>query len=106
MPLPISGSSEPLTMSSREIADLTGKRHDNVRADIEKMASDLSLTFQEKVEPSVGGRPAKVFHLPKRECLILVSGYDVGLRAKIIKTIRHLVAEGVVSGNETPSLDA
>ena len=38
----------PLSMSSREIAELTGKRHDNVRADIERMAGDLSLTLQEK----------------------------------------------------------
>jgi phage regulator Rha-like protein len=42
-------------MSSREIAELTGKRHDDVRADIAKMAHDLSLTFQEKAEPSEGG---------------------------------------------------
>jgi len=55
-----------LTMSSCEIAELTGKRHDNVRADIEKMAAELSLTFQEKPEASSGGRPAQVYLLPKR----------------------------------------
>lgn len=80
----------PLTMSSREIAELTGKRHDNVRADIEKMAKDLSLNFQEKAEPSDGGRPSKVYYLPKRETLILVSGYDVVLRAKIIDRWQEL----------------
>lgn len=78
------GNGSPLTMSSQEIADLTGKRHDNVRADIEKMGRELSLTFQEKSEPSEGGRPTKVFHLDKRETLILVSGYRVDLRAKIV----------------------
>ena len=61
----------PLTMTSREIAELTGKDHDNVRRDIKNMEEGLSLSFEEKVEPSNGGRPSKVFLLPKRESLIL-----------------------------------
>ena len=36
-------SSNVLTMSSLEIAELTGKRHDNVMADIEKMLKDLEI---------------------------------------------------------------
>ena len=46
------------TMSSREIAELTGKEHDNVRRDIQKLATDLSLTFEEMTQPSTGGRPS------------------------------------------------
>jgi len=74
------------TMSSVEIADLTGKRHDHVVRDIRKMLSDLgapSPQFWGKV-PSQGGRPLEVANLPRRECLILVSGYSVELRARII----------------------
>jgi phage regulator Rha-like protein len=82
--LAIHGAIADPTMSSREIAELTGKRHDNVRADVERMATDLSLKIQEKPESSNGGRPTKVFHLSKRETLILVSGYSVELRARII----------------------
>lgn len=73
-----------LTMSSLEIAGLTGKRHDNIVRDVRKMATDLglSLTFEEK---SAGnGRPLVIVNLPKRETLILVSGYSVEMRARII----------------------
>lgn len=81
------------TMSSREIAELTGREHDNVRRDIKNMALALSLTFEEKVEPSTGGRPSKVYHLSKRESLILVSGYSVELRARIIDRWEQLERE-------------
>jgi phage antirepressor YoqD-like protein len=85
-------SKRPLAMSSREIADLTGKQHDNVRRDIIKMAEDLSLSFEEKAEASTGGRPSKVFLLPKRETLILVSGYSIVMRATIIDRWQELEA--------------
>ncbi|QCG76482.1 DNA-binding protein [Klebsiella phage vB_KpnM_FZ14] len=78
------------TMSSREIAELTGKEHDNVRRDISKMAHDLSLTFEEKVMPSNGGRPSRVFLLNKENTLILVSGYSIKMRAAIIRRWQEL----------------
>lgn len=86
-------SSGVQTMSSREIAELTGKQHDNVRRDIKNMAAELSLTFEEKVEPSFGGRPFKVYELSKRETLILVSGYSLPMRAKIIDRWQELEAQ-------------
>jgi phage antirepressor YoqD-like protein len=86
------------TMSSADIADLTGKRHDHVVRDIRKMLDGL------KSQP-VGGLPnfggtyidaqgkaQPCFNLPKRECLILVSGYSVELRAKIIDRWMELEA--------------
>jgi phage antirepressor YoqD-like protein len=84
--LPVAPDGAPHTMSSVEIADLTGKRHDHVIRDIRKMLADLgnpSPHFWGKV-PSKGGRPMEVANLPRRECLILVSGYSVDLRARII----------------------
>ena len=74
------------TMSSLEIAKLTGKRHDHVMRDIEKMFAELNIhaphfwgTYKTKQGNEYG-----CFNLPKRETLILVSGYNIQLRAKII----------------------
>lgn len=81
-----------LTMSSREIAELTGKRHDHVMRDIEKILDELKIG-----RPTFGGtyisKQNKVlpcYNLPKRETLILVSGYSVELRAKIIDRWQEL----------------
>jgi len=84
---------EAPTMSSREIAKLTGKRHDNVMADIRKMLAELEptdlLTFQ-VIEKDGRNRDQPVYRLPKRETLILVSGYSVELRARIIDRWQEL----------------
>lgn len=78
-----------LTMSSVEVAELTNKRHDNVVVDIKKMirelwpivsnAPDFTGTYKTKQ-----GNDYRCYNLPKREAMILVSGYSVSLRARII----------------------
>ncbi|WP_273724417.1 Rha family transcriptional regulator [Bartonella sp. AU18XJBT] len=75
-----------LTMSSREIAELCDKRHDNIVRDIRQICTDLKIEvskFQGNYKDSTG-RKLICYKLPKRECLILVSGYSTVLRAKII----------------------
>ena len=65
-----------LTMTSREIAELTGKQHKHVLEDIRKMLAELGLTlagFTADVLDSYG----RTQPLPKRETLILVSGYNL-----------------------------
>lgn len=90
-------SSAVCTMSSREIAELTGKRHDHVMRDIRAMLVEL---HGDDVIPSFGaiyrdayGRERACFDLPKRETLILVSGYSVSMRAKIIDRWQELEAQ-------------
>lgn len=80
------------TMTSREIAELTGKRHDHVLRDIETMVSELGGTPPQIWGdlPDSYGRPQRVAHLPKRECLILVSGYSIAMRARIIDRWQEL----------------
>lgn len=89
------------TMTSREIADLTGKEHRNVMRDIRTMLVELHgedrlLSFEQTVErPNPSGGAAInsiVFVLPKREALVLVSGYSVELRAKIVDRWQDLEA--------------
>ena len=88
------------TVSSREIAELCGKRHDNVMADIRKMldeldiyAPDFSGTFitEQGNQYECFNLPKReCLNLPKRECLILVSGYNVKIRTKIIDRWQQL----------------
>jgi phage antirepressor YoqD-like protein len=81
-----------LTMTSREIADLTVKEHTNVMRDIRHMLELLkkdAISFEGIYQDSYGrGKPC--FKLPKRETLILVSGYSVKLRARIIDRWQEL----------------
>jgi phage regulator Rha-like protein len=84
-----------MTMSSREIADLCEKRHDNVMRDIREMLGELHgqggiLKFEDTHRNSQNGQAYPIFRLPKRETLILVSGYRLDLRAKIIDRWQEL----------------
>lgn len=88
-------SSTPATMSSREIAELTGKEHKNVLADIRNMLEKLKIDcadFSAQYKDSTG-RSLPCFNLPKRETLILVSGYDIPMRARIIDRWQELEAQ-------------
>lgn len=81
-------------MTSREIADLTGKEHKNVLADIRAMLEGLGQTSAEFSAdlPDAYGRLQSAFLLPKRETLILVSGYSVAVRARIVDRWQQLEA--------------
>lgn len=82
-------------MDSREIARLTGKRHDNVLRDIEEQLGQLEggvLRFEDTYQNDQNGQTYRCYLLPKRECLILASGYSVVLRAAIIDRWAELEA--------------
>lgn len=77
----------PLTMSSREIAELTGKRHDHVIRDIEKMLNGLELDGPNfgGVYIDAKGERRKCYNLNKELTYTLMAGYNVKLRNAIIK---------------------
>lgn len=87
-----------ITMSSREIAELTGKRHDHVLRDIRTMLAELYGEdgvpgFEDTQINPQNGQSYPIFSLPKREAMILVSGYSVAMRAKIIDRWQELEAQ-------------
>lgn len=89
-----------MTMSSHEIAELTGKRHDHVMRDIRAMLAELHgeggiPSFEDTHTNPQNGQTYPVFNLPKRESLILVSGYNVQMRASIIDRWQELEAKPV-----------
>jgi anti-repressor protein len=81
-----------VTMSSREIAELTDKRHDNVRADIKKMLTELGeniLKFQGIYLDSMN-REQTEYHLDRDLTETLLLGYSAQLRLKVIRRLREL----------------
>lgn len=81
----ITTSSRTVSMSSREIAELTGKAHDNVLRDIRVLVKKGVLKTEETIYIHLqNGQQYPEFLLNKRDTLVLVSGYDAHLRAKII----------------------
>ena len=83
------------TMSTLEIAELTGKSHKNVMRDTKSMLKELEidvLKFEHIYLDSLN-RQQKMFNLPKRECLILVSGYNLTLRTQIIDRWEQLESQ-------------
>ena len=82
-------------MSSKEIADLTGKAHKNVMRDIRNMFNELEIKIDSFLSPSTDSmnRPIIIFKLPKREVEILITGYSVKLRAKVIDRLKEVEQE-------------
>jgi hypothetical protein len=74
------------TMTSREIAELTGKRHKRVLRDIEVMLDELGLDCIDFAValPDSHGRMKPSFHLPKRETLILLTRFPRPVNQRVI----------------------
>ncbi|HCO6564858.1 TPA: Rha family transcriptional regulator [Escherichia coli] len=83
-----------VSMTSVEIAELTGKRHDNVIRDIRNMVEELNVLKTEGVDEEAykdaKGESRAMYRLDRKHTFILVAGYSVHLRAKCYDHIQAL----------------
>ncbi|EIX9475591.1 Rha family transcriptional regulator [Klebsiella pneumoniae] len=84
-----------ISMTSKEIAELTGKRHDNVIRDVRKMLDEIYpdgglLSFEDTYVNTQNGETYSMYRLDRKHTFILVSGYSVQLRAKCYDHIQML----------------
>jgi Rha family phage regulatory protein len=88
-----------MTMTSKEVAELTGKLHTNVLRDVdnllESLNSELSLGFMSTTYVDSTGKSNRMYLMDRDSTLCLVSGYDANARMRIIKRWQELEA-GVV----------
>jgi len=91
------------TMSSREIARLTGSTHDNVLKTIRSLVNKgvVSENDTPYVHPQ-NGQTYREFRLNYRDTLVVVSGYSVELRARIIDRWQELEAQAAASRFHIP----
>ena len=82
------GKYQPLLMSSREVAELCGKRHDHVLRDID----NLNATYAEMGFPKIGeskyiselnGVEYRECLLTHEQCIDLITGYRADVRIRI-----------------------
>lgn len=83
-----------VSMTSVEIAELTGKEHKHVLRDIRNMAEELNGSkfgrVGEEVYKDAKGESRTMYRLDRKHTFILVAGYSVHLRAKCYDHIQTL----------------
>jgi phage regulator Rha-like protein len=80
-------TSNTVTMSTREIAELTGKRHDNVLRDARAVAAQTNALTSEAIDSVYTdgrGRAKPMMVLDKHLTFTLITGYDTCLRHNVI----------------------
>lgn len=97
----VSQQTEVQTMTSLQIAELTGKSHSHVIRDIKKMLAALQkeepnldlIDFKGVYEEKDGKGFTVLFRLNEQYTVCLVTGYDVPARLKVIKKVDELKAK-------------
>lgn len=89
--------SNAVTMSSREIADLTEKRHDNVKRTIEALQAMCIVQPQSEDEQAPDDlgrlRTSRIYLLSKRDTLVVVARLSPEFTAKVIDRWQELESQ-------------
>lgn len=94
-----------VTMTSREIAELTGKQHQHVKRDVEKMLLELSedaSNFGHIYFDSMN-REQIEYRLDRELTETLLTGYSAVLRRKVIARWRELEAQAAQAAPALPN---
>lgn len=78
------------SMTSREIAEVVGSRHDSVKRAIERLQQSGVVTFTPVVEKETGGRPGTVYHVGKRDSYVVVAQLSPEFTARLVDRWQEL----------------
>ena len=83
------------TMSSLEIAKLTGKPHNDVLKDIRRILEEVEIGLGQfsRSYLSEQNKSLPCFELPRRECDLVIAGYSAKYRLAIIDRWQELEAK-------------
>ena len=94
------------TMTSREMADLTEKRHDNVKRTIDTLAAQgvISNPQIEDGEKAANGIVEKMYRIGKRDSYVIVAQLSPEFTARVVDRWQELEAKEPVEQSLPPSL--
>ena len=101
IPLSSEGKGHALTMSSREIAELVGSRHDKVKQSIERLAERGVITLPPLGETSFTGSDGRLqrateYRVGKRDSYVIVAQLSPEFTARLVDRWQELEARNAV----------
>jgi phage antirepressor YoqD-like protein len=90
----------PSRMSTREVAELTGKNHGDVMRDVRNMVASLQkaemlFVCDTATYTGANGQQYDMYELDKDTTICLLTGYDVVARMKVVKRWQQLEGAGL-----------
>jgi hypothetical protein len=98
------------SITSREIAELAGKRHDHVMRDIRAIAARLSLDqnpnwyCKTEIYADGNGRNRECFRLNRDSALTIITQYEPAARLAVFSRIERLSLHELLSGFDAQDL--
>ncbi|WP_175875191.1 phage antirepressor KilAC domain-containing protein [Burkholderia sp. BCC0097] len=97
---------QTVTMSSREIADLVGSRHDNVRVAIERLTERGVIALPAMQEKATRGRPSVEYvfrgEQGKRDSIVVVAQLSPEFTARLVDRWQELETQAAKSTFQIP----